>query len=89
MDLEPFSYYFMITKTVNLSHVKHKRAYLNQYSPIKYIKGPMGQRYPYFTRWEKHIVVIIYIYWALAIFLLFYDHLDTESESCEMEIVAA
>ena len=46
----------------------------------------MVQRYPYSTRWEKSIVAIIHIYRALAIFLLFCDHQDTYSESCEMEI---
>ena len=38
----------------------------------------MGQRYPYYTIWEKSIVVIVNIYEAGAIFLLFCDHQDTE-----------
>ena len=35
MELEPFFYYFVITKTLNLSHEKCKLVYLDQYSPIK------------------------------------------------------
>ena len=39
--------------------------------PLKYIKGYMGQLYPYFTKWDKNIVRIIHIYGARGIFLLF------------------
>ena len=35
MELDPFSYYFMITKTLNLSHNKQKQVQLGKYSPIK------------------------------------------------------
>ena len=38
MELYPFYYYFMITKKPNLINVKNKLAYLNQYSPRKYIR---------------------------------------------------
>ena len=52
VELEPFFYYFVITKTLNMSHVKFILAYLNQYSPMKIcIKRSMGQQYTYFTRW--------------------------------------
>ena len=34
----------------------------------------------------KYIVVILHIHGAVAIFILFCDHKDTESESCEMDI---
>ena len=50
----------------------------------KNIKGYMVQLYTYYTIWEKNIVVIIHIYGARAIFLLFYYHQDTESESQEV-----
>ena len=40
----------------------------------------MGKLYPYSTRWEKNVVVILHIYGDLAISLLFYDHQDTEYE---------
>ena len=40
----------------------------------------MGQWYTYSTKWEKYIVEILHIYGARAIFLLFYDDQDTESE---------
>ena len=46
----------------------------------------MGQQYPYSTRWVKIIVVVIHIYGGRAIFQLFCDNQDTESNSCEMEI---
>ena len=39
----------------------------------------MGQFCIYSTKWEKN-VVIIHIYGARAIFLLFYEDQDTESE---------
>ena len=51
----------------------------------KNIKGYMGQRYPYSTKWMKNIMVIVQIYGARSVFLLFCDHQDTESESHEME----
>ena len=47
----------------------------------KEIKGYMGQRYPYPKIWVKNIMVVIHIYGARVIFVLFYDHQDTESES--------
>ena len=40
----------------------------------------MGQQYPYFTRWENIIVVILHIYGTIAIFELFCDNQDTEYE---------
>ena len=52
LELEPGSYYYMFTKTLNLNNVKYILGYLNQYPPIKYIKGSMGNRYLYSTRWE-------------------------------------
>ena len=39
-------YYFVITKTLNLSYKKWKLVYLNQYKHMKNIKGYMGQGYP-------------------------------------------
>ena len=44
----------------------------------------MVQRYPYFKRLEQNIVVIIHIYGDRAIFVLFCDQQDTESESYEI-----
>ena len=46
----------------------------------------MVQRYTYYKKWEQNIVSIIHIYGARAIFLLFCDHQDTESESREVEM---
>ena len=50
----------------------------------KNIKGSMVQQNRYSTRWEQNIVVVLHIYGALSISLLFYDHQDTESESWEI-----
>ena len=41
----------------------------------------MGKWYLHSTRWVKNIVTIIHIHGVRAIFLLFCDHQDTESES--------
>ena len=54
----------------------------------KNIKASMGQQYIYHTIWEK-IVAILHIYGARAIFLLFGDHQDSGSESCELVIGVA
>ena len=51
------------------------------------MKGSTGQQNPYYTRWEKNIVAIIYIYCTRAVILLFCDYQDTESESCEIEMI--
>ena len=45
----------------------------------------MGQRYPYSKRREKNIVVVLHIYEARAIFLLFFDNKDIKYEWCEIE----
>ena len=41
----------------------------------------MVQQYPYYKRCEKKIVVVLHIYGALDILLLFCDHQDTDYES--------
>ena len=46
----------------------------------KNIKVSMGQQYPYPTRQEQNAVAILRIYGAIHIFLLFFDHQDTEFE---------
>ena len=46
----------------------------------------MGQRYPYSAIWTKNTVVTIHIYGGRAIFLLFFDHQDTESEWSGIEM---
>ena len=43
------------------------------------IKVSMRKWYPYSTKQEENIVVIIHVYVARAIFILFYDDQDTES----------
>ena len=37
----------------------------------------MGQRYTYSIKRVKNIVVVLHVYGAIAIFLLFFDHQDT------------
>ena len=49
----------------------------------------MGQQCTYSTTWEKIIVVIINIYGARDIFLIFCVHQDTKSEYREMDISIA
>ena len=49
----------------------------------------MGKRYTYSTRWEQNIVVFFHIYGARAIFLIFCDHQDNDSKSCEIKIGVA
>ena len=72
-------YHFVITKALNLSHEKWTLVYLDQYKNIK-TKGYMEQQYPYSIELVKNIVVILHIYGARAISLLFHDHQHTESE---------
>ena len=86
MDIEPFLYYFVITKTPNLSNAKLKWAYLNQYPPRDNRKDYMGQWYQHSTRWEQYIVAVIHIYWARSLSLLLCDPQATETESREIEI---
>ena len=83
MELETFFVYFVIAKTLNMSHEKYTLAQLDEYSSIK-IKVSLGYRYTYPTIREKNIVAFLDIYGARAIFLLFWDHKDPESESCEI-----
>ena len=49
----------------------------------------MGQQYLYHKISVTNIVIIILIYVALAMFLLFCDHQNTESESIDIEIGVA
>ena len=56
---------------------------IDVFEPIlthKNIKWYVGQQYPYSTIWEQNIVSNIHIYGARAIFLLFCDNQDTESD---------
>ena len=56
---------------------------------LKDIKGSVEQQYLYYTRQDKNILVVLHIYEDSAIILLFFDHQDTESELCEMDICVA
>ena len=49
----------------------------------------MTQLYVYSIKGVKNIEVIIHIYGALAILILFWDHQDTESESWDIKIGVA
>ena len=45
----------------------------------------MGEQYPYNTIREKNIMLVLHMYGAVEMFLLFCYLQDTESESREME----
>ena len=53
------------------------------------MKVSTGPLCTYSTRSVKTTVVVLRIYGARAIFLLFFDHQETESKSCELEISVA
>ena len=46
----------------------------------------MEQRYPYYIKWDKDIMVVLHIYGPRAISLPLCNHLYTESESLDMEM---
>ena len=76
MELQPFLCYSVITKGLNLSDEKYKLVYMDQY---KHRKTPKD-------RWDNKTHTLqeggkYYIYEGGSIFLIFYDHQDTESES--------
>ena len=79
MELEPFSYYFGIMKRLYMSTNNLKLRRLTNIYPEN-IKVSMGQMYPYSTRQREIFVLILHIYGARDIFLLFCDYQDTESE---------
>ena len=81
MELEPFFYYFVITKTLNVSRVKKKLAYLNQYSLKNSCQILYGTTISILFFFLKNVVVVLHIYGVLIIFLLFRYHQDTESVS--------
>ena len=86
MELQPFSYYFVFTKTLNLSNEIQKLAYLDQYSSIVNTKGCMGHGCLYYTIWEVNCVNYSY-FGNRAICLLFFVHKDTKSEQREILLV--
>ena len=87
MDLDPFLYHFVITKILNLSHEEWKLVQLDQYAPIQY-QTPHGTTISTTHKMGEFIVIMVHIYGARAIFLLFFDNQDTKSESQKMEIGA-
>ena len=52
----------------------------------KNIKASTRQRYMYSKIWAKNIVVLIFIYEANALFLLFCNIQDTESELNSLDL---
>ena len=80
MEVEPFSHYFLMTKTPYLPSVKYKWAHIKSFSPVKLYKSLYSNIILIiYIVWEN-TVLIIRIYWARAIFLVFYDDQDTKSE---------
>ena len=80
MELELFFYYFYDNQVTGSESCKIKIGVAGPIFARKNIKGYMVQLYIYYTIWEQKIVVVLHIYGALAISLLFCDHQDTESE---------
>ena len=78
MELEPYYYYFVMAKTLNMGNVKYKRADLNQYSPIKY-QRLYGTIISILYNMGGNVLVILHIYGSRANSLLICDHQDTES----------
>ena len=76
MILEPYIYYFMTTKTLNLSNVKYKRAHINSYLPIKYIKDSIRQWCPYSTKYFATKIVSFYSPKTLDTFYYFTNLLN-------------
>ena len=51
----------VMTKTPNLSNGKYKWAHTTNINTSKYIKGSMVNLYPYSTKRDKTVVVILHI----------------------------
>ena len=72
IELEPFIYHFIITKTPYLPSVKYKWKSLNLYSNIKlYLRLYCTFISVLYKIWKKGIVIIIHIYGARTIFIIF------------------
>ena len=78
--------HFFLTNTMSLIHVKLKRSYLNQYSPINRYQRLYGTMVSKFYKMGGNIVVVLHIDGALDMFLVYCDHQDTKSESRYVEI---
>ena len=63
MELEQFSYYFVTTKTPNMSHVKYKWVYLNPYQPKQISKA----------LWDNNIHNLKYGWKILRFFFIFME----------------
>ena len=76
MELETIYYYFVLSKTLNISNDKWKSAYLDQNTPRNnqiILKTIMSIIY----KTEEKYVVIINIYGSGSIFLQFFVYLYT------------
>ena len=60
-------YYFEITKTLNVCHMKQKWVYLKQYSPIKIYQRLYGITIPILYNMGENIVILLQIYGDRAI----------------------
>ena len=89
MDLEPFFYYFVFTKTLNLSNEKCILPSRSQYSPINiyqriYVTGIVN-----LYNMGSNILVTIHINGTRSNLLLFCVHQDTDTEKQEKDISIA
>ena len=72
IELEPFIYHFIITKTPYLPSVKYKWKSLNLYKNKKiYLRLYCTFISVLYKIWKKGIVIIIHIYGARTIFIIF------------------
>ena len=83
MEIEPFSYYFISTKTPYLPSVKYKWVFIKKIT-YKNIPKTLWENVTHNLKMGENIVIILHIYGAIAIFLLFYDDQDTLSTECEI-----
>ena len=84
MELKPFLYYFVITKTQNLSNQKYKIAHFNKYLPRKKYQRLYVTRIFVLYKLELNIVLILLSYGDKAVFLLFCGEQYSESEKCDI-----
>ena len=79
----------MFAITLNMRTNKWKSTYPNQYVTRKNANISMGKWYPYSMIWVEIIVVIIHVYGAKTILLLFCVHQGTKYVHWEIEICVA
>ena len=75
----------MMTKTLKKSNGEYKLAHFNLHSPIKIYQKIYETMISILDKMGENTVEILHIYVTRAIYILFYDDQDTESELCEIQ----